>query len=120
MSKINKKVLINGTVSDLTGRPPFNGSLVIKGNKIAGIWEKEGGEIPEGAEVVDLKGLFVMPGMIDAHLHLTGSRSGKIEEELTAPIGVFYARAVRDLEALTSAGFTTVVDVGSIIGLHLR
>ncbi len=120
MSKINKKVLINGTIFDSTGRPPFKGSLAIEGNKIAGIWEKEGGEIPEGAEVIDLKGLFVMPGMIDAHLHLTGSRSGKIEEELTTPIGVFYARAVRDLEALTSAGFTTVVDAGSIIGLHLR
>ncbi|MCE4607864.1 MAG: amidohydrolase family protein, partial [Caldisphaeraceae archaeon] len=65
-------------------------------------------------------GMVLMPGLIDAHLHVLGMRSGKIEEELTTPIGVFFARAVNDLGALIDAGFTSVVDAGGIIALHLK
>lgn len=112
--------LYDGLVFDSTGRPPFRGTVVISGDRIVDVGTRGEVKVPDNARVIELNGKFVMPGLIDAHLHLTGSRSGRVEEDLVTPIGVFYARAVKDLEALAMAGFTTVVDAGSIVGLHLR
>jgi imidazolonepropionase-like amidohydrolase len=113
-------VLYDGLIFDGTGRQPFRGTVVVKGSEIIDVGTRGEVSVPGEAEVIDLRGKFLMPGLIDAHLHLTGSRSGRIEEDLLTPIGVFFARAVRDLEALARSGFTTVVDAGSIVGLHLR
>jgi imidazolonepropionase-like amidohydrolase len=39
---------------------------------------------------------------------------------LTTPIGVLFVRGARVLERILDAGFTTIVDAGGVIGLHLR
>ncbi len=76
---------------------------------------------PENAEVIDLGNATIMPGMIDAHMHLTGFRTGDmVKEPLLTPFGVLVARAIKDLEAIINAGFTTVKDSGSMIALDLR
>jgi len=55
-----------GTLFDGTGAEPVDGGeLVVEDGKIAA------GPTPEGAEVVDLGSAFVMPGLIDAHTHLS-------------------------------------------------
>ncbi|MGC9113084.1 amidohydrolase family protein [Acidilobus sp.] len=113
-------VIEDALIFDSSGRQPFRGTVVVKDNVIEDVGTRGEVSPPEGARVIEARGMFLMPGLIDAHLHLTGSRSGRIEEDLVTPIGVFFARAVRDLEALADAGFTTVVDAGSIVGLHLR
>jgi imidazolonepropionase-like amidohydrolase len=66
------------------------------------------------ASIVDLSGLFVMPGMIDCHVHITGEMSPdarlRAVQETDADgalNGVVYARRTLD------AGFTTVRDVGA-------
>src|SRR5262249_49638533 len=41
--------------------------VVVSGDKI----ERIGGPIPEGAQVYDLAGLTVAPGLIDTHVHVT-------------------------------------------------
>lgn len=46
----------------------FNGSIVIKDGKIVELLEKEA-DIPEEAQVIDAKGLNVIPGFIDGHIH---------------------------------------------------
>jgi len=77
--------------------------------------------LPEDAEVVDLGNATIMPGLIDAHAHLTGFRYGDmIKESLLTPPGVLTLRAAKDLEALINAGFTTIKDSGSMIALDLR
>jgi imidazolonepropionase-like amidohydrolase len=55
-----------GTLFDGTGAEPVDrGELVVEDGKISA------GPAPEGAEVVDLGSAFVMPGLIDAHAHLS-------------------------------------------------
>jgi imidazolonepropionase-like amidohydrolase len=117
---MGKVALVNGLVFDSTRKPVFKGNILVNNGKIEKVGKSNEISIPDDYNVIDLKGKFIMPGLIDAHLHLTGSRSGKVEEDLITPIGVFFARAIKDLESIIDAGFTTVVDAGSIIALQLK
>ena len=63
--------LINGTLIDGTGREPVEkATVVVDSNRIRCVGSGIG--YPEGAIVIDLKGLTIMPGLIDCHLHLGG------------------------------------------------
>ena len=60
-------VIRNATILPITGPKIENGTIVIRGSKIAAI----GADVaaPAGAQVIDATGKFVMPGIIAAHSH---------------------------------------------------
>ncbi|MDP8002718.1 MAG: amidohydrolase family protein [Caldisphaera sp.] len=121
MSETNLFALSNVRILDpQNGVVSEKGVILIQDGLIKDYGSRGYVEIPNSAKIIECNGKTAMPGLIDAHLHITGQRSGKIEEGLITPIGVFFARAVKDLESLIDAGFTTVVDAGSYIALHLR
>src|SRR6478736_9429451 len=61
----------DATIFDGTGAAPSAGmSLVVDGDRIVDVVETGRLVVPEGAEVVDLAGRFVIPGLIDSHQHL--------------------------------------------------
>jgi imidazolonepropionase-like amidohydrolase len=86
-----------------------NKTLVITGNRIVEIRD---GFVGEG-EIVDLRDEFVLPGLIDSHVHLTSQQNPNarlmaVTETAAdrAILGAGYARVT------LMAGFTTVVDLG--------
>ena len=58
-----------GTILTVTRGTIQNGTIVLRDGKIAAIGGS-GTDIPSGADVVDAKGRFVTPGIIDAHSHI--------------------------------------------------
>jgi len=115
--------LINARIFTATepGRVIEDGVMVVRDGVIADVGTRGSVEIPEGAEILDLRGLFVMPGLIDAHAHLSGCRTGDfVKEPLLTPYEVLVARATKELEALVNAGYTTFVDAAGMIGLRLK
>lgn len=73
------------------------------------------------AQRIEFEEGYLMPGLIDAHLHLMGGRSENyIEESLLVPDGLKIIRATNDAKALLDAGFTTVRDCGSSAAVHVR
>ena len=93
------------------------GCVEVRGRLVS--WAGTRGEA-EG-DIVELRGYTLMPGLIDAHVHVTGFRGlDYVREALTVPFGTLVARGVRDLESMLMAGYTTIVDAGSIVSLHLR
>ncbi|MET1127906.1 MAG: amidohydrolase family protein [Thermoproteota archaeon] len=98
-----------------------NGCVVYREGAIVDVGTRGEVEIPGDAHVVELPGATFMPGLVDAHIHFTGLRTGDyIKEPLVTPYATLVARAIRDLEALLEAGYTTVVDTGGLIALQLR
>ncbi|MBN9480114.1 MAG: amidohydrolase family protein [Bordetella sp.] len=93
-----------------SGRVLRDKTLVIRGNQIVEIRD---GFVGEG-NVVDLRSAFVLPGLIDSHVHLTSESSptsrldGVTQSDATqAMVGARYARRT------LNAGFTTVADLGA-------
>src|SRR3954469_17111118 len=62
--------LTNVTVIDGTGAPPRAAmTILIEGSTITGV-QPASAALPRGAVVRDLRGRFVIPGLIDSHVHL--------------------------------------------------
>lgn len=91
--------------------PQTEQTIVIKGDRIERI---EAGYVDvEGAEVIDLKDAFVMPGMIDSHVHLTSELNPQARLQTVERSDAHYAMDATIFGKRTlEAGFTTVQDVG--------
>ena len=89
-------------------------AIVVEGDRIKAVGSFSDTPIPGGAEVIDLSGATVLPGLIDAHTHL-GSRADRYDEIAKfrdSPNQSAFA-AVLNAKKTLEAGFTTVRDVGS-------
>ena len=93
-----------------SGRVLRDKTLVIRGNQVVEIRD---GFVGDG-KVVDLRSAFVLPGLIDSHVHLTSQQNpnGRLENvtesnATQAMVGARYARRT------LNAGFTTVADLGA-------
>lgn len=72
-SKEQLFALVGATIIDGVGGPPLNnGVVVIAGNRIAQVGSKGEVSIPAGAKQIDLSGKFILPGLIDLHVHYDG------------------------------------------------
>ncbi|MBS0482757.1 MAG: amidohydrolase family protein [Proteobacteria bacterium] len=72
---------------------------------------------PGNARVVDWSALWVLPGLIDCHVHLADvGQSANVLEPLLHSVGEIAYIGARNARATLNAGFTTVHDVGSFRG----
>ena len=110
-----QKAIIGAVLIDGTGGPPVSNSVVIvAGNRIRAIGNRANMPIPAGVEKIDGAGKFLVPGLIDLHVHL-GSRAGvkyrpseytrsQIEENLNAYL-YFGVTSVRSMGTDGQAAF---------------
>jgi imidazolonepropionase-like amidohydrolase len=114
--------LIDATVIDGTGAPAIeHGVVVVGGDRLACVGTRAECAIPAGAKQIDLRGRFITPGLVDAHVHFsqTGWLDGR-PDGLSAPEIYPYAntaRAARDnperwFRSYLCTGITAVYDVG--------
>ncbi len=100
-------------ITDAALPPRGPSSIVVTDGKIVSIGAAEAA-VPSGATVVDLGGRTVMPGLIDAHVHLTQDSGLPWYATLRPKYSEPYAAATGIKNALITAraGFTTVRDAG--------
>ena len=108
----------------VSGKLLEHGAVVVSGTQIQAVGSDV--QIPAGAQVIDLGDATLMPGFIDAHVHLSAQGSfnwykDAYESLMRFPAeqslyGAHYAKATLE------AGFTTVRDLGSTdyVALGLR
>ena len=106
---------------DGRGGPPVEPArVVIQGERITAAGPADRIKAPEGARRISLGARTLLPGLIDAHVHLKGWRSSNPDDVLITPHPLAALRAAADCRKLLYAGFTTVRDCGGCLGPHLR
>ncbi|MCS6987061.1 MAG: amidohydrolase family protein [Sphingomonadaceae bacterium] len=100
---------------------PVPATVVVDGDRIQAVLPA-GVPPPEGARVIDLGRLVLLPGLIDGHVHLTSDPGRGPLETVTIPPERQVVIGVRNALATVRAGFTTVRDLGSapLTALALR
>jgi len=78
MREIPRLAVSGATVFDGTGRPPIeNATVLIEGDRVVSVGSAATTPIPRGATIIDGKGKFVTPGLVDMHVHVyTHPRNG--------------------------------------------
>lgn len=108
--------LILGTDS----KPIEDAAVVIRGDRIVAAGEAEAITIPTSADrEIDTTGLYIVPGLIDSHVHFTQHRG----DDFTRYSDSEAAAAIRGtllLEQLIGAGITAVRDMGTTGDVALR
>ena len=91
------------TVIDMTGATPaLDQTVLIDKGKIAAIGRSDSISIPYGAKEIDGRGKFLIPGLSDMHVHLTGAGEPNGGREFFLPL-------------LLANGITSVRDMGGYL-----
>ncbi len=114
-------VIHAGTLLDRPGRAPRrNASIIVRAGRIEAVQDGLV-PVPAGARLIDLSDRFVLPGLIDSHVHLTSDRAGVegILAEVTDSVALRAYEAAWNARKTLDAGFTTVRNLGSEDGVTL-
>ncbi len=104
-------VLRDLTLIDGTGSLPRRAAVLVEGPRIL---EVRGpvGSLPKGAEVIDCRGQTLLPGLIDAHVHVGAVEANIMEQQRRLFPSVLVIRSLGILKETLEQGFTTVRDAG--------
>jgi imidazolonepropionase-like amidohydrolase len=110
------RVLKGGRLIDGTGAGPVTGAtVVIRDQRIEAVTTKSAGEWPDDAEIIDVSGMTILPGLIDCHDHMAMhgydlARRWGIEE----PQSTRTLRTAKVLHETLTAGYTAVRDAAGL------
>ena len=104
-------ILKNITLIDGTGRAPqADAVLAIRDGRVLYAGPASGWSDTNEPIVLDAGGGFVLPGLIDAHVHLSGS--GEADSQFRAEDGAMALKILSNAQKNLAAGITTVRDLG--------
>jgi imidazolonepropionase-like amidohydrolase len=104
--RCEKAILGNGEAID-------NAILLIKGSKIMQVGDKSSIDVPKDAKEIEIHAGFVLPGLIDTHLHLAIGPGENYVEQFNNSDGVQLATGVVNARSTLDSGVTTVRDLGA-------
>lgn len=106
-------IVLKGRVLDGNGGAPIEkGAVVLEDNRIRLVCRQS--ELPDDptVEVYELENGTIMPGLIDAHVHM-GWGSATAVDWISMTPQLSMARALRDMAQLRQQGYTAFRDLGS-------
>jgi len=107
---IDNGILINGN----GGNPIQNAAVLIYNQHIVAAEDKKSFKIPESnVNIIDVKGCYILPGFIDAHVHLM-TEAFEREETVYTPLSLYFYNAIERMQLTINAGVTSVRDAGLV------
>lgn len=101
----------NGTLIDGNGGESIeNAAVLLNDTTIEAVGSTSDIAVPAGEVTeIDAEGGFILPGLIDTHVHLM-MEVGSLEEQVTTPFSYRFYKAVKHMRRTLEAGVTTVRD----------
>ncbi|MEW5900273.1 MAG: amidohydrolase family protein [Acidobacteriota bacterium] len=104
--------LVGGTLIDGNGGSPLpNAVVLIEGQKIKAVGSAAATKIPDKARKIDVSGRWILPGLIDCHIHTTYPYNET--EFFTDTESLATLRALHVMDMYLRSGVTSIRDVGS-------
>ncbi len=100
----------------VSNRPLERAVVLVQGDKILAYGAPGDVIVPKDARIIDLPGLTLLPGLMDAHSHVLlhpYNEASWDDQVLHEPLGMRVARATVHLRNTLMAGFTTLRDLGT-------
>ena len=103
----------NGTLIDGTGSLPLaNAGVLMRDNRIQAVGHASSLNLPDASyNEIDAGGGFILPGLIDTHVHVM-LEGVNLERDMATPFSMRFFNAVGYLKRTIDAGITTVRDAG--------
>ena len=104
--------IVGGLLIDGHEGPPVPGAVVlVDGNRIVAVGNRDALDVPDGAQVLDATGMTIMPGLIDVHVHMDILGHSDYQH-WHATYGPRYAEIMEiSARQLLLSGVTTVADL---------
>jgi imidazolonepropionase-like amidohydrolase len=104
------QVFRGARIIPITSAPIDGGVLVVQGGKIVAVGREGAVRIPNGAEVHDVTGKVIMPGLVDTHSHIGGGDGGDRSSPIHGDVRILDAIDARDdgIQKAQAGGITTV------------
>jgi imidazolonepropionase-like amidohydrolase len=99
----------NVRILDATGEPPYTGDVTVSGNRIKSITRSGMGSYSfntNGGQRIDCRGMTLMPGLVDAHLHLSWNNAPGINPIQMMPVEEHVLNCIDMAKVVLDAGFT--------------
>jgi imidazolonepropionase-like amidohydrolase len=110
-------MILKGRLIHGSGERADQAIVEVRGNRILRV---EINPVAKEAVDLDVGQSTIMPGLIDAHVHLWGTRTMDYFHRLVVPEEMNLLRAAQDLNKLLDGGYTSIRDAGSRAGIFLR
>ncbi len=99
----------NVRILDATGEAPYTGDVTVSGNRIKSVNRSGMGSYTfntNGGQRIDCRGMTLMPGMVDAHLHLSWNNAPGVNPIQMMPIEEHMLNTIEMAKVLIDSGFT--------------
>ncbi|MCX8184185.1 MAG: amidohydrolase family protein [Sulfolobales archaeon] len=120
MTRYKRYVLLPDRLFDGKGIFLDKPAVVVEGKYIVDVTSRGSLEVGEHYSIIELKGVTLLPGLIDAHVHFSGLKTYNPAEAVVTPLELRVLRAAQDSQKALYSGFTTVRDCGGTIALSLK
>src|SRR5437764_9544936 len=106
------KILKGGRLIDGTGAAPVEGAtIVLRDNRIEAVTTRTQSDGPADAEIIDVSGMTILPGLIDCHDHMANHRYDLAHRwRIDEPQSTRHLRTAAVLRNTLDAGYTTIRD----------
>ena len=108
-------LFVNARIFDGSGAAPYTGEVLVKENRIAAVNRSGTPLARDGVRVVDAAGATLMPGMTEAHAHLSWPSSvERFVPGMSLPPEDLLLNTARNARVLLDHGFTSAYSAGAL------
>jgi imidazolonepropionase-like amidohydrolase len=112
MAAMSAHVITNVRILDGSGRAPFQGEVLVEGDRITAVTAGAAGPCPESATRIDGGGGTLMPGLVEPHAHLSFV-DGIANDFTQLPVEEHMLVTVRNARTMLESGYTSAFSAAS-------